>query len=315
MARRESLASAIDKAQARAVELDALIPDLLAKEKGAVAAAVASRTKTYTFGSAEKKARDGRLKAVEDREMLQIELDALAVERAREIAAEADEALAAAIKDMRTHRPSLERLYAEAGEQVAALAATWLKVRDEIEAFDGKVSAGSGLAGAAVTNLDARAQWNDAAFSLSDLGPMPVNVAYFVEVVLAASLDPAHDDEFRVNAMRADVGIPDLREFNVICNFSGDRLGKRGGSDFADKVQNIAVRNEPKPEPAPPTAEAIANAEALAAEQERLFAARRAHETNRRGYNGAKPVWASADPTGLGYSEAQQRELAELQSH
>jgi hypothetical protein len=327
MARKPSVVEAIEKAKARAVELDALVLELEQKEKDAVAAIVRDHPgeNPYKFGTVAERARKDRRAAREDRERVEVELDALAVERARELAGAADAALAAAIKGISTHRPALEKLYAEAGVHVHALAELWVRVKGEIEGFDSKVSAGQGLAAAAVTNLDAQSQWNAAAWALSDLGPLPVNVAYFVEIVLAAALDPGNADEYRINAMRAKVGIPDISGCNVPAHFSGDRNVKRGGSSFADSVQTVAMRNEPKPEPAPPTEEQLANARAAAAEQERLFKARRAHETTRRGYVNTEPRWPAAapvvdpdadpgDPTGLGLSEAQRRELGELQT-
>lgn len=281
MPRKETLAEAIVTAQARAVELDALVLDLRQKEAGAVGAAVRAKTKTYTFGSVEKKARDGWQQAIEDREMLQLELDALAVEREREIANEANQRLEIALKEVRKHGPAVDKLYAEAGEHVAALAELWLRVKDEYETFSSKVVAGRGLA-EAVTNADARGQWNEAAGSLSDLGPAPGNIAYWIEAVLAAGLDPHHEDEYRINTMRRNVGIPDMRACNVPGRFYAD-LGSRSGSSFADSVQVVAVRNEPKPAPNPPTPEQIALEAVRAAEEERKFQALQAKRAGRSG--------------------------------
>lgn len=315
MAGLASIVDAITTAQERAAELDALVVEEQAKEAEAVAKIVREHPgeNPYEFGTAAAKHRQTWKKAIEDGERLQIELAALEAERQRELAAQADKQLQKAIKDLRTHRPALEKLYGEAGTHVAALADLWLKVKSEVEAFSGKVTAGRDLVNAAVSNPDAQAQWNDAVWSLSDLGPLPGNVAYFVEGILAAAIDPEHHDEFRINTMRCDVGIPDIRDRNLLAYFSGDVASKRGGSDFADSIQAVAFRNEPKPEPQPQSPEQIANEEARAAEVERRWQAQQAREQQRRVYANGRPSVATlvgdSDPSGMGLSE---RELAEL---
>lgn len=309
-----TILDAIVVAQARAAELDALVIELQAKEVAAVSAAKRRdpSANAYNVGTEAEKCRRSWKKAQEDRERLNVELDALAVQRAQEIVNEANERFEAAVKEVRKHRPTLEKIYAEAGPHIAALAELWLRAKDEYETFSSKVVAGRGLAEAAVTNLDARGQWNEATGSLSDLGPAPRNVAYFIEQVLAAGLDPQHEDEYRINAMRRNVGIPDMRACNVPANFHAD-LGSRGGSSFADSVQIVAVRNEPKPEPNPPTDEQIALEAVRAADEERRFRVRQAHLAGRRGYVDTQPTWSAADPTGL--SEKQPLDLGELQTH
>lgn len=298
-----TILDAIVVAQARAAELDALVIELQTKEVAAVSAAKRRdpSANAYNVGTEAEKCRRSWKKAQEDRERLNVELDALAVQRAQEIANEANERFEAAVKDVRKHRPTLEKIYAEAGPHIAALAELWLRAKDEYETFSSKVVAGRGLAEAAVTNLKARGQWAEATGSLSDLGPAPSNIAYWFEAILAAGLDPQHEDEYRINPIRHDVGIPDLRAFNVPARFHAD-LGSRGGSSFADSVHAVAVRNEPKPAPNPPTAEQVALEAVRAADEERRFQVRQAHLAGRRGYVDTQPTWSAAvavDPAEL----------------
>jgi hypothetical protein len=307
----------ITAAYAELTALEGLILSEREAEKEAVRRKVSEQigTNDYQFGAAPAAHRKSWKRAEADREVLLVELDALAAARSAERANEASEALAVAIKDVRKHRPKLDKIFAEAGAKVAELAELWLRARDEIEAFDGKVASGRDLAPtASVSDPSAQGRWNEAVWSLSDLGPAPTNIASFLEIVLAAALDPEHGDEYRVNAMRADVGIPDLRAFNVLAHFSGDRFAKRGGSDFAAGVEKIAQRNEPKPEPAPPSAEQLANSAAAAEAEERRFQARLAHQVRRGQYEDAKPTLAAAPNNldGLGHNAAQLAELAQL---
>jgi len=313
----------ISEAYVELSDLDSLILKESSLEKQARVDSIANIGRAdYKFGTGAAAHRQKTKKGLDDREILLAELDALAVAKSAASQGEAQRVLDAAVKDLRPHRKNLESQYREAGELLEKVAAIWLKVKDELEAFDQKAHAGSNLARAVISNPNAGNAWNEVVGSLGDLGPAPANLGYFVETVLAAGIDPNRDDDYGSrNTMRTTVGVPDLRPYNVVANWSGDRLVKRGGSDFGDWVGALAARNAPKVEFVPTSVNPAVAAE-LAARAEREFQARKSHDIAKRGYDDTPAKWTvapviAADPDfnpndvdGLGHSVAQLEALA-----
>lgn len=285
----EIVNDAIDDRLQKAEKLDSEILRQQENERAAVEQGVANPAKpVYLRGQPAYEAREKLKKLREQRELAQLELDALYVRRR---VAEADHAIQVVDDKRRGFAKINERLeaaYREAAELFEGIVAgPWVEIAaawEEYGELAHEVERGGMLKAAEAVDPAAGQRWRQAA--APQFGPMPTNVMLlFHQLALAAFNPRGEHDNYAIRSKIAEV-VPDLREHNLPLEplVKRDVMSEQADFNLAHLIGHLAgerarIELKQNPPPAPePTAEQIANEAARAASVQRQWDARMAKQ-------------------------------------